>query len=357
MERTPLLDLPLIMPSQAQQHVTHNEALMALDGICQLSVIDRDLATPPADPANGDRYIVADSATGAWSGWDRDIALCVDGVWVRLEPRAGWIAWVEDEQLLLGWNGSTWTNPAGTGGSGSFSLVGVNTGADATNRLAVAADAALFSHDNTTPGTGDMRIKANKAAAGNTASFLFQTGWSGRAEFGLAGDDDFHIKVSADGTAWNEALVIDRNTGAVSMPNSSLALKILTAEGTSGTSMPNLVYTDQSWDATTRNDFGGGAWNGTTFTAPENGVYDISAVLSCNGSGGGPTQADIYFNKNGSAQLGFVKITNGSSQNAVMSRILVALAAGDTISARMRQNSGATQTGLSAAVFSIMKVG
>ena len=38
---------------------------------------------------------------------------------------------------------------------------------------------------------------------------------------GTTGDDDFHVKVSADGTAWNEAIVVDRATGAVSFPNSS----------------------------------------------------------------------------------------------------------------------------------------
>ncbi|MBO6719059.1 MAG: DUF2793 domain-containing protein [Rhizobiaceae bacterium] len=356
MERTPLLDLPLIMPSQAQQHVTHNEALMALDGICQLSVIDRHLAAPPGDPANGDRYIVAASASDAWDGWDGGVALCVDGAWVRLEPRTGWLAWVEDEQLLLGWDGSNWIEPTGSGSGGSFSMLGVNASADETNRIAVAAEAALFSHDNVTPGSGDMRIKANKAAAGNTASFLFQTDWSGRAEFGLAGDDDFHVKVSADGSTWNEALVIDKDTGAVSMPNSAFGLKILTAHGTTGTSMASGAYVDQAWDSTTRNDFGGGAWSGTEFTTPEDGVYDLSAVLSCDTSVLSPTQADMYFLKNGSAQLGFMKITNGSAQNTVASRVVLALATGDTICARMRQNSGNTQVGLSAAAFSIVKL-
>ncbi len=97
-------------------------------------------------------------------------------------------------------------------------LLGVNTVADATNRLAVKSDAVLLSHDDTTPGTGDMRLKLNKASAGGTASLLYHTGWSGRAEFGLAGDDDFHVKVSANGSTWREAIIVSRSTGAVSMP-------------------------------------------------------------------------------------------------------------------------------------------
>jgi hypothetical protein len=47
--------LPYILAAQAQKHVTHNEALRILDGLVQLSVLDRDLTAPPAGPADGDR--------------------------------------------------------------------------------------------------------------------------------------------------------------------------------------------------------------------------------------------------------------------------------------------------------------
>jgi hypothetical protein len=86
----------------------------------------------------------------------------------------------------------------------------VGTGSDPVNRLAVASDAVLFTH----AGSGHQ-IKVNKAASGDTASLLFQTGWSGRAEMGTAGSDDFAIKVSADGAAWTDALVFDAATGTV----------------------------------------------------------------------------------------------------------------------------------------------
>jgi len=52
----------------------------------------------------------------------------------------------------------------------------------------------------------------------DTASLLYQTNWSGHPEMGLAGNDDFAIKVSADGTTFTEALRIDATTGAVSLP-------------------------------------------------------------------------------------------------------------------------------------------
>ena len=68
----------------------------------------------------------------------------------------------------------------------------------------------MLSHD----GAGHQ-VKVNKAAAANTASLIFQTGFSGRAEMGLAGSDDFAIKVSPDGSAWLDALVVNRTTGSV----------------------------------------------------------------------------------------------------------------------------------------------
>ena len=61
--------LPYLLAAQAQKHVTHNEALRLLDGLVQLAVLDRHLTAPPASPADGDRYIVASGAVGAWSGW------------------------------------------------------------------------------------------------------------------------------------------------------------------------------------------------------------------------------------------------------------------------------------------------
>ena len=67
MPDTPLIGLPLLEASQAQKHVTHNEALLLLDAMLHLAVISRALATPPASPGDGDRYLVAASATAR--GW------------------------------------------------------------------------------------------------------------------------------------------------------------------------------------------------------------------------------------------------------------------------------------------------
>lgn len=212
MEYSSNLALPYIMPSQAQKHVTHNEAIRSLDALVQLAVAGSDTAVPPGDPAEGDRHIVGAGATGDWSGHENEIAAFQDGAWVFHAPKSGWIAWDVTNSILLVWTGTEWSN-AGAGFVNPAALVGVNTLADPTNRLAVKTDAVLLSHDDVTPGSGDMRAKVNKADAGATASILFQTGYSGRAEMGLTGDDMLHIKTSPDGSNWNETLVLDPVTG------------------------------------------------------------------------------------------------------------------------------------------------
>jgi len=67
------------------------------------------LSTPPANPAEGDRYIVAATATGAWTGWEGSVAQYTGGAWLRLIPQTGWLAWVATTGQLLVWTGSAWT--------------------------------------------------------------------------------------------------------------------------------------------------------------------------------------------------------------------------------------------------------
>ncbi len=357
---SPHLLLPYILAAQAQKHVTHNEALRLLDALVQLSVLDRDLTAPPSLPIDGDRYIVASGATGLWAGWDLNVATWIDGVWMRLVPRPGWLAWIADETVAAVWTGTIWkligvpqdvsdavfslvndvdptkramfslsgittattrtftlpntsselailagtqtfsgnktfsgtltasgatatigtsaatatygmgtgatttgltkTVNIGTGGaSGSNTVVNIGSAtagaggttvvntptvtfanavtqvgmpqasltaqllglggatADATNRLSVNTPAVLLNN----AGAG-IEATVNKNAAANDAAFAFKTGFSARALFGLLGNDDFSIKVSPDGSAFVEAMRIDRSTGRPTLPQGAV---------------------------------------------------------------------------------------------------------------------------------------
>ena len=92
MTDTANLGLPCIEGSQAQKHVTHNDALCLLDTLVQLAVADRDLSAPPGSPAEGERWIVKTGATGVWAGHDNAIAAWQDGAWQFRMPQTGWTA-------------------------------------------------------------------------------------------------------------------------------------------------------------------------------------------------------------------------------------------------------------------------
>ncbi len=185
--------LPYILASQAQKHVTHNEALRLLDAMVQLSVLDRNRAAPPVSPTDGDRHIVASGATGLWAGWDLNVAFWVDGVWMRLVPRPGWLSWIAAEQAIVVWNGSAWdlvgepvdvsdavfslVNDADPTKKAVFSLSGIGTGTTRTfalpntsSELAILAGTQTFTGNKTFSGSltasGAVSITGTLTASG-----------------------------------------------------------------------------------------------------------------------------------------------------------------------------------------------
>lgn len=211
------LGLPFLAAAQAQKHVTHNEALCLLDTLVQLAVLDRHLAAPPASPNEGERWIVAASPTDAWAGHATHIAAWQDGAWQFSVPKIGWLAYVIDEGALLAWSGTAWADALTMLTSlQNMLLLGVGTTADATNPFSAKLNNTLWLAKSVAEGgDGDLRYKLSKESAAKTLSLLFQSALSGRAEIGLTGDDDFHFKVSADGSSWNEGIILDRSTGGV----------------------------------------------------------------------------------------------------------------------------------------------
>ncbi|MEM7663885.1 MAG: DUF2793 domain-containing protein [Pseudomonadota bacterium] len=254
MDQSHFLSLPYILPSQAQKHVTHNEAVRMLDALVQIGVADRNRVEPPVDPDAGQRHIVSVAAVGEWSGKDNSIAAWQDGAWAFFEPKPGWLVWQEDIGSLLVWSGSAWiaASSSSGGGAGAASLnpadlVGINTTADSTNKLAVKSDAVLFSHDDVTPGSGDIRHVLNKESESATASILFQTGFSGRAEFGLTQDDNWHVRVTSDGTSWRDALVVDAETARIGVGTNTPEGCLHVAGVDEGLVLENSQASDSAW--------------------------------------------------------------------------------------------------------------
>ncbi len=234
MTSTARLNLPLIDAGQAQKNITHNEAILALDQFVQAAVLSQTLAAPPATNNEGDSYIVAASASGAWAGKTGQIAAWQQGVWNFYPPAVGCLVWVVAQSRIFAWTGTVWFDAFNLISSTlqNLQLLGIGTTANAANPLAAKINAALFTALATSEGgSGDMRFTLNKAAVGNTVSQLYQDGYSGRAETGLCGDDHFHIKVSPDGSTWRDAVNIDPATGGMAL----VAPLAVASGGTGGT--------------------------------------------------------------------------------------------------------------------------
>ncbi|WP_296644949.1 DUF2793 domain-containing protein [Roseinatronobacter sp.] len=330
-DTTSNLLLPYILAAQAQKHVTHNEALRLLDGLVQLSVLDRDLTVPPASPAEGERYIVASGAIGDWSGWDLNVALWTDGAWLRLPPRVGWRAWVEDEAMLLVYDGTGWistTPPA----LQNLTRIGLGGTADANNPFLAQINAALWTALGVgAGGNGGLIQSLNKETSADDLGFLFQTGFSTRALLGLFGSNQFRLAVSPDGSTFHDALRTDPATGIVDLPNLPRFKGYTNYDNYVGVGswtkigINNTEYNDQ------------GAFDTATnrFVAPVDGTYLFGATLMFKVNASTSARMSGRLVINGSDVLrgsyGESSATHRSDATALWLQSMAVLEAGDTV--------------------------
>jgi Protein of unknown function (DUF2793). len=314
-DNTTNLKMPFILPSQAQKHVTHNEALLALDALVHLTIAE-ERAAPPESPADGRCYAIATGATGAWADRAGKIAAWQDGVWHYLQPKTGWRAWFTEENRLKVYADAGWQEIP-LPDRGDFTELGIGATADESNRLAVSSPASLFNH----AGQGHQ-IKVNKAASGDTASLLFQTNWSGRAELGLAGDDAFSIKVS-DGSIWQTALHISP-AGHVTRPQQPAARLFRSGSSFTPTAGQQSGFTDFAVDQGGVTLGASTAGGGNRVVVPVDGLYLVSLQVGAISSSGHTTTLVV----NGTQLILTLIGTSGGAQSQSSTGIF-ALSAGD----------------------------
>ena len=102
--------LPFVVPGQAQKEAYHNEALVLLDAALHAAAEQGPLATPPADPEEGECWIVAAGATAAWAGKADALACRTGGGWRFVAPVPGMLVWDKASGVWLHWLGSGWSD-------------------------------------------------------------------------------------------------------------------------------------------------------------------------------------------------------------------------------------------------------
>ena len=120
---TPRLSLPLLAPGQAQKEMTHNEALTMIDALIFPVAVAASVNVPPAEPLNGQSWIIGNSPTGLWAGKAGQLATATMGGWRFTAIPVG--AWVRVGTAGHLWRNSTagWVQtPEITGPSGGSTI-------------------------------------------------------------------------------------------------------------------------------------------------------------------------------------------------------------------------------------------
>jgi hypothetical protein len=85
---SPRFGLPLLFAGQTQKEVWVNEALARTDALLHCAV-EGEASAPPADPVDGENWIVSPDATGVWTGYEGCIACRQGGNWLFATPCDG----------------------------------------------------------------------------------------------------------------------------------------------------------------------------------------------------------------------------------------------------------------------------
>jgi hypothetical protein len=109
--------------AQAQKEITHNEALTLLDALVHAAVEAGPIADPPADPGEGQCWIVGPAATGAWTGRAAAVALWTAGGWRFALPRAGMAVTRLSDGSRLRFESGVWAEPGMIAGPAGGSTI------------------------------------------------------------------------------------------------------------------------------------------------------------------------------------------------------------------------------------------
>jgi hypothetical protein len=125
--------VPAALPAGRLGTTNIPNRLVELDAVGNCYLTSMALTAPPASPAEGDAYLAAAGATGAWAGKDGQIAYFIDGGWRFYAPFKGLTAFNLADGKCYFYTGAAWqagigpTTLAGYGITDAASLLADNT--------------------------------------------------------------------------------------------------------------------------------------------------------------------------------------------------------------------------------------
>ena len=194
---------------------------------------------------------------------------------------------------------------------------------------------------------GQTYVKFGKVIDGSSANPLSALAGNSLLEAGY----EYTIQFSVPVVELKNSTTLDISD--VQFANSRFSATQLTSKGTS-----NGVITDiDTWTSSTVE--GGGSFNGTAYTIPADGWYEVRAMIRWANATFGSDPSDIYVYKNTTAVNISYDSHDGSANNPSQSTTYVGkFAKDDTVKIACKQNSGTIGLGTTAgeALFSVVRV-
>lgn len=153
---------PELVASQAVPETTVNEQIRHTEaGACHFPVADRT-SSPPGSCSDGASYIIAATATGAWTGKETHIATAVGtnaaSGWLYHVPAEGMTAYIQDENARQLYDGSAWVTDTTGGSYSTASTTEQLTGTDSSKGSTPDSVAALWEQGSDVASAGTVSL-------------------------------------------------------------------------------------------------------------------------------------------------------------------------------------------------------
>jgi hypothetical protein len=305
--------------------------LRMIDSLVQLAVISKTLTAPPGSPANGDRYIVAASPTGAWTGfankvvtWTTDDPNVPAGFWDTHTPNAGFLAYNLADSALYIFDGTNWNSSGVTPVTSVFGRTGAVVAATSDYSFSqISGSVAATQLPN--PGAASLGgIKSLASAAHNWINAISTSGVPSATQPALLDLSDVPASYSGAG-----GKAVEVNSGATALvfsakpfdvstfapglgSNSQILLRVKLARAVTFPASATLSQASASANAT----------GSTTFTLKKNGTSFATVNYAASSSSGTWTQAsDAVF-----AAGDLLEIDGPATADATLANVGITLA-------------------------------
>lgn len=198
MTDTPRLGITQLEEDQALPEAVVNEAVRDLEGYANATHFkSRTTTAEPGSPADGDIYLVPASATGTnWAGQDGKIARFVNTAWKFDTAKEGFVAWVDDDDELVVFDGSDWIDPVPPSGAIEVQAEGVT---ETSNLVMLNFTGSGVSATDDGSGNVEVNIPGGGGGGGSDSGTSFPVTPSTNDRFFRT---DRGIEYYYDGTRW-----------------------------------------------------------------------------------------------------------------------------------------------------------